>query len=117
MKKGNFVKYYYVGGRQLGAWVLALSVAGTAISGGTFTGASTTGNGTFTVASVPTTSTLTLTNLNCSSTTNNGGLVLSNSNLGIVAYTNVGPSATNIRDRLRAIVHFILTSPDYTIQR
>src|ERR1700722_3163108 len=38
VKKGNFVKNYFVGGRQLGAWVLALSVAGTAISGGTFTG-------------------------------------------------------------------------------
>jgi sodium/pantothenate symporter len=38
MRKGNFVKNYYVGGRQLGAWVLALSVAGTAISGGSFTG-------------------------------------------------------------------------------
>ncbi|MCE9532370.1 MAG: sodium transporter [Planctomycetes bacterium] len=37
-KKGNFVKNYFVGGRQLGAWVLALSVAGTAISGGSFTG-------------------------------------------------------------------------------
>ena len=38
VKKGNFVKNYFVGGRQLGAWVLALSVAGTAISGGSFTG-------------------------------------------------------------------------------
>jgi SSS family transporter len=38
MKKGNFVKNYFVGGRQLGPWVLALSVAGTAISGGSFTG-------------------------------------------------------------------------------
>jgi len=38
VKKGNFVKNYFVGGRQLGAWVLALSVAGTAISGGSFSG-------------------------------------------------------------------------------
>ena len=38
VQKGNFVKNYFVGGRQLGAWVLALSVAGTAISGGSFTG-------------------------------------------------------------------------------
>lgn len=38
VKKGNFVKNYFVGGRKLGAGFSRLSVAGTAISGGTFTG-------------------------------------------------------------------------------
>ena len=88
------------------------SVTITGITGGTFnTGG---GNGTFTVASVPTSTTLTLTGLNCTST---AGLVLTSSTLGIIPYTNAPPTATNIRDRLRAILHLILTSPDYTIQR
>ena len=93
------------------------SVTVTGITGGTWSGASTTGNGTFTVASVPTSTTLTLTNLNCTSTSTNGGLNLTNSNLGIISYTNASPTAQNITDRLRAIIHLILTSPDYTIQR
>ena len=94
------------------------SVTITGITGGTFSGASASGNGTFTVASVPAGgTTLTLTNYNCTSTTTNGGLSLTNSTLGIISYTNASPSATNINDRLRAVVHFILTSPDFTIQR
>jgi hypothetical protein len=95
-------------------WAVGDSVTITGVSGSTFSGASTTGNGTFTVASVPTTSTLTLTNLNCANVT---GLVLTSSTAGIIPYTDATPSATNIRDRFRAIIHFILTSPDYTIQR
>src|SRR5436309_3848836 len=38
VKKGSFVKEYFLGNRGLGPWVLALTVAATAISGGTFTG-------------------------------------------------------------------------------
>jgi hypothetical protein len=34
-----------------------------------------------------------------------------------VSYNNATPTDTQKRDRLRAIVHFILTSPDFTIQR
>ena len=34
-----------------------------------------------------------------------------------VAYNNLAPSTTHVRDRIRAVLHFILTSPDYTIQR
>jgi uncharacterized protein (DUF1800 family) len=34
-----------------------------------------------------------------------------------VSYTDSAPSDTQKRDRLRSIVHFILTSPDFTIQR
>jgi uncharacterized protein (DUF1800 family) len=91
----------------------------TGVSGGTFTGATTTCNGTFLVNTVPSSTTLTLksttsVNQNC---TNITGLILTNSTLGIVPYTNVGPTTTNVRDRLRAVLHFILTSPDYTIQR
>jgi sodium/pantothenate symporter len=38
LKKGDFVKEYFIGNRGLGPWVLAFTVAGTAISGGTFVG-------------------------------------------------------------------------------
>lgn len=36
--KGSFVKGYFLGNRGLGPWVLALTIAATAISGGTFMG-------------------------------------------------------------------------------
>lgn len=36
--RGNFVKEYFLGNRGLGAWVLALTIAATAVSGGTFMG-------------------------------------------------------------------------------
>lgn len=97
------------------------SVTVTGISGGVWSGASTTGNGTFFVTAVPTTTSFRLatattggTNLNCTST---AGLVLTNSTAGIIPYTNAAPTTTNIRDRLRTIIHLILTSPDFTIQR
>jgi SSS family solute:Na+ symporter/sodium/pantothenate symporter len=38
LSKGDFVKEYFIGNRGLGAWVLALTVAATAISGGSFVG-------------------------------------------------------------------------------
>jgi SSS family solute:Na+ symporter/sodium/pantothenate symporter len=38
LKRGSFVKQYYLGNRGLGPWVLALTVIGTAISSGTFLG-------------------------------------------------------------------------------
>ncbi|MSR30291.1 MAG: hypothetical protein EXR99_02185 [Gemmataceae bacterium] len=38
LKKDNFISDYFLGNRGLGPWVLALSVAATAISGGTFMG-------------------------------------------------------------------------------
>ncbi len=87
------------------------SITITGVTGGTFSAAI---NGTFTIT-VPGNSTTTFTvPVNCTSI---NGLALGNSTAGLVAYTNAAPTATNIRDRLRAIVHFILTSPDYTIQR
>ncbi len=74
---------------------------------GTFTGI----NGTFTVTridndtfSVP---------VNHSS----GTSTLTAAHFSTIPYDDGSPSTTNIRDRLRAIIHFILTSPDYTIQR
>ena len=36
--RGSFVKEYFLGNRGLGPWVLAMTVAATAISGGTFMG-------------------------------------------------------------------------------
>ena len=90
------------------------SVTVTGITGGTWSGASTTGNGTFFVTAVPTTTSLKLAsavtggnNLICSNAT---GLVLTSANVGIISYASA-------RDRVRTIVHLILTSPDYTIQR
>ena len=38
LTRGSFVNEYFLGNRGLGAWVLALTVAATAISGGTFMG-------------------------------------------------------------------------------
>lgn len=38
LAKGSFVKEYFLGNRGLGGWVLALTIAATAISGGTFMG-------------------------------------------------------------------------------
>src|SRR5262245_52564364 len=38
LERGSFVKEYFLGNRGLGPWVLALTVAATAISGGTFMG-------------------------------------------------------------------------------
>ena len=49
--------------------------------------------------------------------TNITGINFSSATISTPPYNNSSPSATNIRDRLRAIVHLIITSPDYTIQR
>lgn len=38
VSRGSFVKEYFLGNRGLGPWVLALTIAATAISGGTFMG-------------------------------------------------------------------------------
>jgi hypothetical protein len=38
-------------------------------------------------------------------------------NTANIAYNNTTPTDTNKRDRLRAIVHLIVTSPDFTIQK
>lgn len=92
----------------------------TGITGGTYTGADADGNGTFLVSAAGLTSTAFrvtntagTTNLNCPATPG----TLTGSNAGVVQYTNGSPSAAEIQNRLRAILHLILTSPDYTIQK
>ncbi|MGV3661151.1 MAG: DUF1800 family protein [Prosthecobacter sp.] len=61
--------------------------------------------------------TFTLTGVNCTAVPNASGLT--NAHVSTVLYNNgtTSPSDTNKRDRLRAIIHLILTSPDFTIQR
>lgn len=96
------------------------SVTISGVTGGTFqlvsNSSATSINGTFavTVPAGANPTTFTISTIKCTSVS---GLNLTDSTAGIIPYTNAGPSATNIRDRLRAVVHFILTSPDYTIQR
>jgi hypothetical protein len=75
------------------------------------TGSFTAINGTFTVTKV-TDDTFSVP-VNHSS----GTPTLTSAHFSPIAYTNPGSNTTMIRDRLRAVVHFILTSPDYTIQR
>ena len=80
-------------------------------------------NGTFTTGGpINGTFTMTITGLNtftvpvnCTIAPTAGGLT--NAAFSAVAYDNAAPTVTHIRDRLRAILHLILTSPDYTIQR
>lgn len=61
--------------------------------------------------------TFTLAAVNCTAAPNAAGLV--NAHVSMIPYNNgnANPSDTNKRDRLRAILHLILTSPDFTIQR
>lgn len=83
----------------------------TGVSGGTFTSSinnasltvTITGANTFTVAR------------NCTAAPNAAGLA--GAHFSPVAYDNAAPTTDQIRNRLRAVLHFILTSPDYTIQR
>ena len=91
----------------------------TGITGGTYSGADTDGNGTFLVSATGltttafrVTSTVGGTNLNCTTAG-----TLTNSNAGVLSYTNSAPSTAEIQARLRAILHLILTSPDFTIQK
>lgn len=79
------------------------------ITGGTF---SPTINNTFTITRTGA-STFTVA-VNCTSLTN---LNLANSTAGIISYSNAAPTDTQKRDRLRTILHLILTSPDFAIQR
>lgn len=58
-----------------------------------------------------------LTGVNCTAAPSAAGVA--NAHVSIIPYSNgtTTPSDTNKRDRLRAILHLILTSPDFTIQR
>lgn len=59
----------------------------------------------------------TLTGVNCTAAPNSAGLT--NAHASPIIYSNgtTTPSTTNRRDRIRSILHLILTSPDFTIQR
>jgi len=53
--------------------------------------------------------------VNCTAAPNATGLA--NAHCSVVPYNQSAPSDTHKRDRIRAIIHLILTSPDFTIQR
>ncbi|MEQ1851029.1 MAG: hypothetical protein ABMA01_05485, partial [Chthoniobacteraceae bacterium] len=89
------------------------------ITGGVYTGADTDGNGTFLISATGLTAnsfrlrnTADSANLNCTTAG-----TLTAAHFSPIPYTNNTRDATMKRDRLRAIIHLILTSPDYTIQR
>ncbi len=96
------------------------SITISGVTGGTFRNSADTANvsinQTFTVTvTSDTTFTLNISGgIRCTST---AGLNLADAHFSPVSYNNTTPSDTNKRDRLRAILHLILTSPDYTIQR
>ncbi len=90
------------------------SVVISGVTGGTF---NTTLNSTTTARIITVTSptTFTVTGVTCTVAATG----FTNAHVSPVAY-NMGtttPTATEKRDRLRNIIHLILTSPDYTIQR
>jgi hypothetical protein len=57
--------------------------------------------------------------VSCTVAPSSTGLANAHVSLSAITYNNgtTSPSDTNKRDRLRAIIHLILASPDYTIQR
>jgi hypothetical protein len=79
------------------------------VSGGAFSPSI---NGTFT-ATITGANTFTVP-VNCTSTL---ALSLANAVYSVVSYNNSTPSDTNKRDRLRLVLHLLLTSPDFNIQR
>ncbi|MCB1278622.1 DUF1800 family protein [Prosthecobacter sp.] len=87
------------------------------VTGGTFSSSlsNTTTTRTITVDS-PTTFRLNGTNpVNCTAAPTG----LANAHVSVITYNqgSTNPSNTNRRDRIRSILHLILTSPDFTIQR
>ena len=84
------------------------SVTISGVSGGSF---SATVNNTFTVT-VTGANTYTVP-INCTASPTS----VTTDTVSYVPYNNTTPSDTNKRDRLRAILHLMLTSPDFTIQR
>lgn len=92
------------------------SVVVSGITGGTFSPSVNSTSTARTIASVPSATTFTLTGQTC---TNNSSVNFSNGHVSVVQYNqgSTTPSTTNKRDRLRTLIHLILTSPDFTIQR
>lgn len=61
--------------------------------------------------------TFTVTGVNCTAAPNASGLTNAHASQIIYNQGSTNPSATERRDRIRAILHLILSSPDFTIQR
>jgi uncharacterized protein (DUF1800 family) len=82
------------------------------VTGGSFSPSITATTGYTNTVTSPTTFTVPV---NCTSIS---GLNLSNARVGYMAYTNGGTASdTQKRDRIRSVVHLILVSPDFTIQK
>ena len=92
------------------------SVNVSGVAGGTF---SPTLNSTSTayVITVVDADTFTMTGVNCTAAPSAGNLTNAHASQVIYNQGSTNPSATERRDRFRAILHLILTSPDFTIQR
>ncbi|MBK8038757.1 MAG: DUF1800 family protein [Verrucomicrobiaceae bacterium] len=91
------------------------SVCISGVTNGTF---SNTVNSTSTARVITVTGTNTFTFLsNCTAAPTAGGLTNAHASQIIYNQGSTTPSATERRDRMRAILHLILTSPDFTIQR
>jgi hypothetical protein len=92
------------------------SVLISGVTDGTFGGIANSLNSTNTARVITKTGTHTFTiPLSCTVSPTTAGLA--NAHVSVVPYNQASPTDTHKRDRLRSIVHLILTSPDYTIQR
>ncbi|MFN7565435.1 MAG: DUF1800 family protein, partial [Prosthecobacter sp.] len=69
------------------------------------------------VITVTGTNTFTVTGVNCTAAPNASGLTNAHASQIIYNQGTTTPGASERRDRIRAILHLILTSPDFTIQR
>jgi len=88
------------------------------VTGGTFSPTGAFGsNSTGRVITVVDSDTFTVTGVSCTAAPS--GTQVANAHASQVAYDqgNANPSATHRRDRIRSILHLILTSPDFSVQR
>jgi uncharacterized protein (DUF1800 family) len=92
------------------------SVCISGVTDGAFS-ASVNSSSTARVITVTGANTFTLTGVNCTGAPSAGGVANAHASQIIYNQGNSNPSATERRDRIRAILHLILTSPDFTIQR
>ncbi len=86
------------------------------VAGGTFS-VSVNSNSTPRVITVVDADTFTMTGVNCTVAPSAGNLANAHVSQVIYDQGNANPGADQRRDRFRAILHLILTSPDFTIQR
>jgi hypothetical protein len=92
------------------------SVCISGVAGGTFS-ASVNSNSTARVITVVDADTFTMTGVNCTAAPSAANLTNAHASQVIYDQGNANPGADQRRDRVRAILHLILTSPDFTIQR